>query len=214
MESIKATVKFKIEYPRAVRSVFLDTREQLSSISYTNLVRLYSQESMHPVVGPWSISGQNWPLTTDRQIHDPLWWPLTTDRQIPPDTWSTLVTMLMTTIIFVVRGLWSVVRRAKKNWPYSPENYIVYIFLHSMPRNKVQTGSSGHSESVAPGFVWRSLVKVKLSPPKVGENWKHALFLILWYVRLVENCDIPTCMTRLARVWRLGRCGIDSGRPR
>ena len=142
MESIKATVKFKIEYPRAVRSVFLDTREQLSSISYTNLVRLYSQESMHPVVGPWSISGQNWPLTTDRQIHDPLWWPLKLTAHWPPDTWSTLVTMLMTTIIFVVSGQWSVVRRAKKNWPYSPE-----IFSTNQDENLVLLDDPGRVRS-------------------------------------------------------------------
>ena len=47
MESIKATVKFKIEYPRAVRSVFLDTQEQLSSISYANLVRLCTQSEVN-----------------------------------------------------------------------------------------------------------------------------------------------------------------------
>ena len=90
---------------------------------------------MHPVVGPWSISGQNWPLTTDRQIHDPLWWPRPLTAHWPPDTWSTLVTMLMTTIIFVVSGQWSVVRRAKKNWPYNPDIFtsifriIIFIFI-------------------------------------------------------------------------------------
>ena len=50
VELLKATIKFKIEYPRAVRSVFLDTREQLSSISYTAV------QSAHPVVrvvSPW-----------------------------------------------------------------------------------------------------------------------------------------------------------------
>ena len=118
-----------VQYPGVIRGPLFDIVSLINRIkpptseTYTNLVRVYSQESMYPVVGPWSISGQNWPLTTDRQIHDPLWWPRPLTAHWPPDTWSTLVTMLMTTIIFVVSGQWSVVRRAKKNWPYSPENF-------------------------------------------------------------------------------------------
>jgi hypothetical protein len=36
--------------------------------------------SIHPVVSPWSISVQNWPLTTDHSRHLLIKWTLTTDR--------------------------------------------------------------------------------------------------------------------------------------
>ena len=35
--------------------------------------------------------------------------------------------------------------------------------------NNVPDGSRGHPESVAPEFVGRSQLKVKISPPEVGE---------------------------------------------
>ena len=61
---------------------------------------------------------------------------------------------------------------------------MVYILLHSM--NNVPDGSSGHPESVrvAPEFVGRSQLKVKISPPKVGEIcrgriWSHFSYLVL-----------------------------------
>ena len=37
-------------------------------------------QSIHPVVSPWSISVQNWPLTTDHSRHLLIKWPLNTDR--------------------------------------------------------------------------------------------------------------------------------------
>ena len=44
---------------------------------------------------------------------------------------------------------------------------MVYIALHCM--DNVPDGSRGHPESVAPEFVGRSQLKVKISPPEVGE---------------------------------------------
>ena len=61
---------------------------------------------------------------------------------------------------------------------------MVYIALHSM--DNVPDCSRGHPESVAPEFVGRSLLKVKIliSPPKVGEIcrgriWSHFSYLVL-----------------------------------
>ena len=59
---------------------------------------------------------------------------------------------------------------------------MVYILLHSM--NNVPNGSRGHPESVAPEFVGRSQLKVKISPPEVGEIcrdriWSHFSHLVL-----------------------------------
>ena len=50
--------------------------------------------------------------------------------------------------------------------------------------NNVPNGSRGHPESVAPEFVGRSQLKVKISPPKVGEIcrgriWSHFSYLVL-----------------------------------
>jgi hypothetical protein len=58
---------------------------------------------------------------------------------------------------------------------------MVYILLHSM--NNVTNGSRGHPESVAPEFVGRSHLKVKISPPKVdeicrGRIWSHSSYLV------------------------------------
>ena len=58
----------------------------------------------------------------------------------------------------------------------------VYIALHSM--DNVPDGSRGHLESVAPEFVGRSQLKVKISPPEVGEIcrgriWSHFSYLVL-----------------------------------
>jgi hypothetical protein len=38
--------------------------------------------------------------------------------------------------------------------------------------DNVPDGSRGHPESVAPEFVGRSQLKVKISPPEVGEIWR------------------------------------------
>ena len=59
---------------------------------------------------------------------------------------------------------------------------MVYTLLHSM--NNVPNGSRGHPESVAPEFVGRSQLKVKISPPKVGEICRgrilsHFSYLVL-----------------------------------
>ena len=59
---------------------------------------------------------------------------------------------------------------------------MVYIALQSM--DNVPDGSRGHPESVAPEFVGRSQLKVKISPPKVGEIcrgriWSHFSYLVL-----------------------------------
>jgi hypothetical protein len=59
---------------------------------------------------------------------------------------------------------------------------MVYILLYFM--NNVPNGSRGHPESVAPEFVERSQLKVKMSPPKVGEIcqgkiWSHFSYLVL-----------------------------------
>ena len=90
------------------------------------------------------------------------------------------------------------------------DGWIIYIHTQEMGHN----GSRGRPESVALEFLsWRR-TEVKLSLPKVGESWKLALFLLLWHVRLVVWGDVRTCMTKLAGVWRLGMCGIDSGPPR
>jgi hypothetical protein len=59
---------------------------------------------------------------------------------------------------------------------------MLYILLHSM--NNVPNGSRGHPESVAPEFVGRSQLKVKISPPKVGEIcrgriWSHFSYVLV-----------------------------------
>jgi hypothetical protein len=91
-------------------------------------------------------------------------------------------------------------------------NYMICIFLRSM--NIVPNGSRGHPESVAPEFVGRNQLKVKTSPPKVGEICRDRIWSHFSPLVLVKWGNVRTCMTRLAGVWRLGRCGIDSGRPR
>jgi hypothetical protein len=73
-------------------------------------------------------------------------------------------------------------------------------------------GSSGRPESVAPEILsWRR-TEVKLSPPKVAENSKLAVSSFHYTFVLGEmrrNSCLYLSMTRLVRIWRLGRCGID-----
>jgi len=75
---------------------------------------------------------------------------------------------------------------------------MVYTALHSM--DNVPDGSRGHPESVAPEFVGRSQLKVKISPPKVGEICRGRIWSHFSYLVLAKCVNVRTCMTRLAGV--------------
>ena len=83
---------------------------------------------------------------------------------------------------------------------------MVYILLHSM--NNVPNGSRGHPESilnlvamsVAPEFVGRSRLKVKISTPKVGEICRGRIWSHFSYLVLAKCVNVRKCMTRLAGV--------------